>query len=129
MCILGTIDGGTESSKSAQLSLCSVVGSSILRLHQSAIPQFADRIMQLLLRVVAVSTGASTYEDAWLAIGYICNKLEKSFEPYVRPAMAFTPIYSLTRSPIGPIYYSSLEHWSIKNTRELVYNMLCRCSR
>ena len=39
--------------------------------------------MQLLLQVVAVSTGATTYEDAWLAIGYTCVKLERSFEPYV----------------------------------------------
>jgi len=60
----------------------SVISECAKKLEAENLEQFADSIMQLILQVFTIQ-GAIAHEDAFLALGYIADKLGESFEKYL----------------------------------------------
>lgn len=65
-----------------QSCLCSLVGEMIKKLDMTQLTPFADRSMQLLFQVFSVK-GAVAHEDAFMAIGYMAEKMEGAFTRYM----------------------------------------------
>ncbi len=65
-----------------QSCLCSLVGEISKKLEMSQLAPFADKVMQLLFQVFSAK-GAVAHEDAFMAIGYMAEKMEAGFTRYM----------------------------------------------
>lgn len=65
-----------------QSCLCSLTGEIVKKLNLNDISPSADRMMELLFRVFN-NKGATAHEDALITIGYIAEKMEKTFMRYM----------------------------------------------
>ena len=65
-----------------QSCLCSLTGEIVKKLALNDISPSADRMMELLFRVFN-NKGATAHEDALITIGYIAEKMEKTFMRYM----------------------------------------------
>ena len=66
-----------------QSMLCSLIGECVQKLEVDKITPLADRLMQSLLQVFT-HRGAAAHEDAFMAIGYLADKLGADFNRYVQ---------------------------------------------
>ncbi|EIN05909.1 ARM repeat-containing protein [Punctularia strigosozonata HHB-11173 SS5] len=72
-----------------QSNFCSVTGSVVRKLEAGIAP-LSDRIMTLLLQLMAAAGKTSTIlEDAFLVVGTLATALEKNFAPYVQAFLQF----------------------------------------
>ncbi|GAA6005310.1 karyopherin beta [Rhodotorula paludigena] len=93
-----------------QVNICSVLTSIVRRLGREIQP-LANRIMELLLRLIATAGKQSpVLEDAFLAIGAMTAALEGAFQPYLeafmpylRQALASHEEYQLCSIAVGLI--------------------------
>lgn len=65
-----------------QSCLCSLVGEICKKLESEQVTPFADRIMTVLLKVFEAK-GAVAHEDAFMAIGFVAEKLGAAFLRYL----------------------------------------------
>ena len=65
-----------------QSCLCSLLGEIIKKLDMAQLAPHADRAMQLLFTVFNTK-GAVAHEDAFMAIGFMAEKMEANFTRYV----------------------------------------------
>ena len=65
-----------------QSCLCSLVGEITKKLETEHVTPFADRIMTVLLKVFETK-GAVAHEDAFMAIGFVAEKLGSNFLRYL----------------------------------------------
>mmetsp|Transcript_32889 Transcript_32889/g.47518 ORF Transcript_32889/g.47518 Transcript_32889/m.47518 type:complete len:856 (+) Transcript_32889:71-2638(+) len=65
-----------------QSCLCSLTGEIVKKLELNDLSPTADRMMQVLFQVFN-NKGATAHEDALIAIGYIAEKMEKTFMRYM----------------------------------------------
>ena len=65
-----------------QSCLCSLIGEISKKLESEQVTPFADRIMTVLLKVFETK-GAVAHEDAFMAIGFVAEKLGASFLRYL----------------------------------------------
>eukprot|EP00607_Mallomonas_marina_P010538 CAMPEP_0182418286 /NCGR_PEP_ID=MMETSP1167-20130531/2761_1 /TAXON_ID=2988 /ORGANISM="Mallomonas Sp, Strain CCMP3275" /LENGTH=853 /DNA_ID=CAMNT_0024592429 /DNA_START=51 /DNA_END=2612 /DNA_ORIENTATION=- len=66
-----------------QSLLCGLIGVCVQKVSASDISEaMSDRIMQLILQVFTVK-GAVAHEDAFMAVGYMIDKLGSNFSRYV----------------------------------------------
>eukprot|EP00428_Durinskia_dybowskii_P064152 CAMPEP_0170368380 /NCGR_PEP_ID=MMETSP0117_2-20130122/7427_1 /TAXON_ID=400756 /ORGANISM="Durinskia baltica, Strain CSIRO CS-38" /LENGTH=852 /DNA_ID=CAMNT_0010623045 /DNA_START=84 /DNA_END=2642 /DNA_ORIENTATION=+ len=65
-----------------QSCLCSLVGEITKKVDTDTIKPFSDRIMTVLFKVFETK-GAVAHEDAFMAIGFVAEKLGHEFQRYV----------------------------------------------
>lgn len=89
-----------------QSCLCSLTGEIVKKLELNDISPSADRIMQLLFQVFN-NKGATAHEDALITIGYVAEKMEKSFLRYM-PYLLVSP-EELLLAELSPLVDSLLQ--------------------
>lgn len=65
-----------------QSSLCSLIAQSLRKLELNEFEGLSDRVVQLLLQVFSTK-GAIAHEDAFLALGFLAEKLKEKFQRYL----------------------------------------------
>ena len=72
-----------------QASLCSLVGQCVQKLTSADIAPHSDRIMQFLLQVFNTK-GATAHEDAFMAIGFMADKVMNKSHPHIQFSCFFS---------------------------------------
>lgn len=77
-----THQAGAQDRANLQSCLCSLIGEITKKIDAEQFKPFADRVMTNLLRVFE-GKGTIAHEDAFMAIGFVAEKLSVDFERYV----------------------------------------------